>query len=334
MKASRRAVLQAGLGFSASAMLPLAAQAARRTTIVVIPKLVGIPWFQEVKIGVDHAQKDLPQARVIWQGPSVAQVEPQIELIDSLIATHPHVIALDANDPAAVVPVIKKAQAAGIHVMTWDADANEREIFVSIVDPDVFGAAFADEMVRQIGSSGDVAVITSDFGVTTQANWLIGIRKRIAAKYPGLNIVTVRPSSEDQQLAYQAAQDILKAYPKVKGIFAITTVALPGAAEAVQQAGLAGKIALVGNATPNIIRPFIKNGTVKSTVIFSPMNHGYLTVRTAYQLATGGVAIGTSFSAGYLGQYTPQTNGSSMQITLGPPEIFTAANIDSPQAQF
>ena len=52
-------------------------------------------------------------------------------------------------------------------------------------------------------------------------------------------------------------------------------VAFPGAADAITQAGLIGKIAVVGQSTPNQMKPFIKNGAVKSDVLWNPVELGY-----------------------------------------------------------
>lgn len=334
-KMTRRGALAAGLLFGMCAGLSTVAQAQDKPlTVVLIPKLVGIPWYNSVKAGIDQANKELPNVKVIWQGPQTDQVDKQIQLIDSLIATKPDVIGVAADDPAAIVPVLKKAEAAGIKIMTWDGDANYRQVFVNIVDPEVMGAEFADEMVRQIGPEGDVAIITSNFSATNQVGWIKGIQKRIKEKYPKLNIVTTLPSQEDQQLAYKAAQDIIKSYPNVKGIFAITTVALPGAAQAVKQAGLVGKVAVVGNTQPNAIRQMIKDGTVKTSVMFNPIDMGYLTLYTAVALAKGAIAEGKPFQAGHLGEYTPEKDAISLRVTLGPPKRWTIENIDSPEAQF
>ena len=198
----------------------------------------------------------------------------RFELIDSLIATHPDVIGVAADDPAAIVPVLKKAEAAHIKVMSWDGDANYRDFFVAMVDNDVMGREFCDEMARQIGPEGDVAIITSNFAAANQVAWIKAIKARIQERYPKMNILTTLPSEEDQQLAFKAAQDIIKSYPNVKGIFAVTTVALPGAAEAIKAAGLAGKIAVVGNSQPTAVRSLIKDGTVRDVGDVQPDRHG------------------------------------------------------------
>ena len=99
-------------------------------------------------------------------------------------------------------------------------------------------------------------------------------------------------------------------------------------------AGKVGQIAVVGNTQPNHIRSYIKEGTVKSTVMFNPIDFGYLTVYAAQALADGQLEEGKSFEAGSLGSFTPVKDDVSQTITLGPPMVFDASNIDSPSAQF
>jgi len=268
------------------------ATASAKTKILIMPKLVGIPYYNAVKQGVDQATNELKaDTTIIWQGPTTDQVDKQIEMLDNAISAKPSVIAVAADDPAAIVPVLKKAKAAGCHVLTWDGDADYRECFVNFVNYDAFGATLVEEMVKQVGETADVAVVTSTLTAPNQSAWLAAMRKTIADKHPGIKIVDVKPSQEDQQLAFQQTQDLLKSRPDLKGIFAITTAALPGAAEAVKQMGLTGKIAVVGNSTPNAIRDYIKGGQIKSAVLWDPVAHGYLTVYTAHELATSGLSV-------------------------------------------
>jgi rhamnose transport system substrate-binding protein len=327
-KRTRRGLMFAGVGLVASlAWAP--ARAEDPVTVLMMPKLVGIPYYNAVKIGVDQAAKDLgDKVQVIWEGPTVDQVDKQIEMIDNALANQVGVVAVASNDPAAIVPVLKKAQAAGTHVITWDGDADLRDAFVNFVNYDDFGAQLVEEMVKQVGEKADVAVVTSTLTAPNQSAWLAAMKKQIAAKHPGINIIDVRPSQEDQQLAFQATQDLLKSKPNLKGIFAITTVALPGAAEAVKQMGLTGKIAVVGNSTPNAIRQYIKDGVIKSAVLWNPADHGYLAVFTALADAKGQLKVGEEFDAGKLGKYKPFKDARSLQVLLGPPLVFTKDNID------
>lgn len=308
---------------------PTSASAAK-LKILIMPKLVGIPYYNAVKQGVDQAAAELKaDTTVIWQGPTTDQVDKQIEMLDNAVSARPSVIAVAADDPAAIVPVLKKAKAAGCHVLTWDGDADFRECFVNFVSYDAFGAALVEEMVKQVGETADVAVVTSTLTAPNQTAWLTAMRKAIADKHPGIKIVDVKPSQEDQQLAFQQTQDLLKSRPNLKGIFAITTAALPGAAEAVKQMGLTGKIAVVGNSTPNAIRDYIKGGQIKSAVLWDPVAHGYLTVYASHELATAGLSADREFTAGHLGKFKPFNTDKGLQILLGEPLVFTKDNIDS-----
>lgn len=318
--------------FVGAALLLLAttlspAQAQPRYRIVIMPKLVGITYYDAVKTGIDAAAKELPDVAVTWTGPTQDQVERQIEMIERLIPTKPDLIAVAANDPVSIVPVLVKAQKAGIHVMSWDGDSNQREFFVNLVDFEAFGAQLVEAMSREIGPKGDIAVVTTSFTAPNQTSWIDAMKRTIYAKYPGLRIVDVRPAGESTEEAYRIAQDYLKSLPGVKGIVALGAPNLPGVARAVRDAGRAGKVAVVGNSTPNLMREFLKDGTVKTVLLWNAPDHGYLTVHAARQLLLGGLKAGQSFPAGRLGSLTPRKDAINMQVAL-PVMVFTRDNVD------
>jgi rhamnose transport system substrate-binding protein len=303
------------------------AQTPPRYRIVIMPKLVGIAYYDAVKTGVDAAAKELPDVSVTWSGPTQDQVERQIEMIERLIPSKPHLIAVAANDPVAIVPVLAKAQKAGVHVMSWDGDSNLREFFVNLVDFEEFGAQLVEAMAREIGPKGDIAVITTSFTAPNQTSWIGAMKRTIYAKYPGLRIVDIRPAGESTEEAYRVAQDYLKSVPGLKGIVALGAPNPAGVARAVRDAGLAGKVAVVGNSTPNLMREFLKDGTVKTVLLWNAPDHGYLTVYSARQLLIGGLKVGQPFQAGRLGTFTPRKDGVNMQVAL-PVMVFTKDNVD------
>jgi rhamnose transport system substrate-binding protein len=93
-----------------------------------------------------------------------------------------------------------------------------------------------------------------------------------------LNIATILPSEEDQRLPFKATNDILKAYPNVKGIIGLSSFAFPGAADAITHANMIGKVAVTGLSTPNQMKPFVKSGCVKSVVLWKPVDLGYAAI--------------------------------------------------------
>ena len=316
------AVLSALVGF-----FPASVLGAPKYRIHIIPKLVGIAYYDAVKKGVDEAARELPDMEVVWSGPTQDQVEKQIELIEKLIPTKPDLIAVAANDPVGIVPVLQKARNAGIHVMSWDGDANLREFFVNLVDFDEFGAQLVEALQQETGSAGEIAIVTTSFVAPNQSSWIAAIKKRLYAKYPNLKIVDIRPAGESTEEAYRIAQDYIKTFPTLKGIIALGAPNLPGVVKAVKAAGLAGKLAVVGNSTPNLMRDYLKDGSVKKVLLWNAPDHGYLTVHSAHRLLTGGLEIGVEFTAGRLGRFVPKKDDINMQVTL-PVMTFTRENVD------
>ncbi len=296
--------------------------------IAVMPKVVGIDYFNAVEEGVIDAGKELEgKVEVIWMGPTQDQVERQIEMIDNLIATQPHAICVASNDNAAIVPILRRASREGIKVLSWDGDADFRDFFVNLVDYDEFGKGLVEALVKEMGPEGDIAIITTSFTAPNQVKWIEGIEKHIAAAYPGLKIVDTRPAGENTERAYRLTQDLLKSMPNLKGVIALGVPNVPGAIDAIKEAGMIGKVAIVGNATPNVARKYLKDGDVKSILLWDAPAHGYLTVYSAYRLLTDGLEEGVPYDAGRMGQFTPVKDNISLQVSL-PIMTFTKDNID------
>jgi rhamnose transport system substrate-binding protein len=295
-------------------------------TIAMIPKLVGIDYFNATEQGAQEAAQELG-VRLIYQGPTEARADRQVELIENFITAQVDVISVAANDPEALAPALQRAMDAGITVITWDADANARDIFVNQATAQGIGEALLASMVDQIGADGQAAIITSDLTAPNQNAWIAAMEAKIASDYPEFRIVDTRAPGEDQQRAFQATQDVLSANPEVEGIFALSSVAFPGAADAVAQAGRSGEVAVVGLSTPTQMRPFVENGTVRDVILWNPIDLGYLSVYAAVAAATGEVAAGDTIDAGRLGSYTVEEDEISLQILLGDPFIFDESNI-------
>jgi ABC-type sugar transport system substrate-binding protein len=261
---------------------------------------------------------------VVYDGPIVNDVTKQAEMLDAWIARRFDVIAVAPNDPHALAPTLTRARGEGLEVLTWDADSDpeSRAYFVNQAPARELARAQVDVMAEQIGGDGPVAIVTGSLTAANQNIWMEHMREIIRESYPAMEIVTVKPSEEDQQLAFQVTQDLLKAQPGLEGIFALTTVALPGAAEAIRQSGRSGEIALTGVATPNQMRPYVMDGTVKAFVLWNPVDLGYLTVYAAKRLREEG-ALPASFAAGRLGEIAVEGD----EVLLGPPLRFDRENI-------
>lgn len=306
-----------------------AGRSGARVKIAMIPKKKGLAYFEACQKGGEEAARELGDVEFKFEGPIEDKSEEQSRLLRNYSTLQYDAISVACNDADQIAPAMASARDAGTHVLTFDADANptssKREFFLNQATVDAIAQVLTEEMVEQVGQQVDVAVLSSTQTASNQVAWLKSMEAYRLSKYPALKVVVTEYGAEDQNLCIQKAQAILNGYPNVKGIWAMSSVAFPGAAQAVEQAGKSGQVAVVGLSTPKDMAQFVKSGVVKTVILWNPVDLGYLTVHAARAVANGDLKPGaTSFDAGRLGK--KQVQGD--QILLGDPMKFTKENID------
>jgi rhamnose transport system permease protein len=157
-----------------------------------------------------------------------------------------------------------------------------------------------------------------------QNEWISFIKARLSDRYPNLKLATIRPSDDDRDKAFAETQTILRAFPNVKLVMAISAPAVPGAGEAVRQARRPD-VKVIGLSLPNMNKPYVHEGVVQTVMLWNTADLGYLTVYAGALMAQNKLAPGaTSIEAGRLGSIA--IRGS--EVILGPPLLFTKENID------
>jgi rhamnose transport system permease protein len=171
---------------------------------------------------------------------------------------------------------------------------------------------------------GEFAIITGAMSAANQNEWIKFIRERLAAKYPDLKLLAIRPSDDDRDRAFAETQTLVKVYPNLKLIMGIAAPAVPGAAEAVKQSGRKD-VYVIGLSLPNLCKAYVHEGVIQAVVLWNTHDLGYLTVYAGDALAKGTFKRGdAAVEAGRLGKI--EVRGSD--VILGAPFVFTKANID------
>lgn len=296
-----------------------------RPKMGMMPKLVGISYFNASERGAREAAAQL-DVELDYDGPAVDSAEEQVKMIDRWIAQGYDMIAVAPNDPELIAPALARAKRAGITVLTWDADANPeasgRETFISQAPVDEIGHTLVDLMGEAIGGAGKAVILTGSATSPNQNAWIRVMRARVAERYPQIELLETLVSDEDQSKSYRMSRDVINAHTDLKGIWAITTVALPGAAKAVRDAGKADAIFVTGLSLPNTMREYVADGTIKKFVLWNPVDLGYLTVHAAKMLREGKLSPGEQ-SIGRL----RDIRVSPGEVLLGPPLVFDRDNI-------
>ena len=301
----------------------------KKITVVDIPKLIGIGYFNATSKGISDAAAELGNVDAKTDGPTKANIDEQITFIDNYITSGVDGILFAANDPVAIAPVLKKALEKGINVVGYDANStpDARQWFVNQAQFNGIAKALVDSLAAEIGEDGSFAIVTSTFTTPNQARWIAEMSAYAAACHPNMKWLETVEAQEDNNLSFNQASTLINKYgDDLKGILGMTSVATPASAEAVTQAGKCGSIAVVGLATPNAMKPYVGSGCVKSVVLWNPVDLGYAAMMVLRAVADGTLQPGaTSVKAGKLGELQV-INGS--EILLGAPYVFTKENID------
>ena len=299
--------------------------AGKRAVIAMMPKAKGDPYFVSCRVGAEEAARELG-VELIWDGPTSLDAARQNELVENWITRKVDVIAVAVENRGGISSVLRKARERGIRVLTWDADAepDARDFFVNQATSEGIANTLTDEAARLLGGKGEFAIITGALSAANQNEWIAYIKKRLTEKYPNLKLATIRPSDDDRDKAFAETQTIMRVYPNVKLVMAISAPAVPGSAEAVRQANR-HDVNVIGLSLPNMNKPYVHDGWVQTVVLWNTKDLGYLTVLAGSLLTQNKISSSTtSFEAGRLG--TIQIRGT--EIILGAPVMFTKANID------
>ncbi|SHH42686.1 autoinducer 2 ABC transporter substrate-binding protein [Clostridium grantii] len=296
----------------------------KKLNIALVPKIVGIPYFEAAADGAFQAADELG-VNVIYTGPTTTDAAQQVNLVQDLISRKVDAIAVSANDPVSLAPILKKAKEAGITVLTWDSDSQDdsRELFVNQADAEYLGRHIMDNLAENMDFQGEYAIITGALTASNLNTWMEWMIKQQQEKYPEMTLVTVEACDDDQQKAYTITQNMLIAYPNLKGIIGNSSAAPPGASQAVYQSGKAGIVKVVGLSTPALMRESLKNGSAQVVTLWDPGRLGYLTIKLAVNMISGNKPHdGDEFAS--IGKI--QVKGT--EVIMGIPLDFTKENVD------
>ena len=308
------------------ASLVTASAADSKLIVAMLPKSKGNAYFISCKVGADKAAKELG-IQLLFDGPTDSNAAKQNEIVENWITLGVDVIAVAAENKEGISTALRKAQKAGIKVLTFDADAmtDARSFFVNQATPEGIGQGLMDEAARLTNSEGEFAMIVASLTASNQREWQQHIEARLKEKYPKMKLVAVRPCDDLKDKAQSEATALLSANPKLKLIMAICSPGVPGAAEAVKQAGLTGKVKVMGLGLPNENKRYVHAGVTDSIILWNTGDLGYLAIYAGVALAKDELKKGAkTVKAGSLGTFS----SAGDNILLGKPFIFNKANID------
>src|SRR3954452_16264580 len=299
-----------------------------KTTVTFLPKNLGNPYFDTSDKGGETAVKEFggTYAQV---GPDQASPDAQVQYINTAAQQGVKALVISANDPKAICDAIGQAQSAGTKVVTFDSDTSPgcRDLYINQATAEGIAKSQVDIITKEIGDSGEVAILSAAANATNQNAWIELMKKDLAANHPNVKLVDTVYGNDDDQTSFDKTAALLQTHPNLKGIISPTPVGVAAAARYLSTSAAKGKVKLTGLGTPNQMREYIKDGTVDEFALWNPEDLGYLAAFTAKALIDGKITgkKGDTFEAGKLGKFTVGDKGT---VLLGDPFVFNKDNID------
>src|SRR5271165_1753652 len=188
------------------------------------------------------------------------------------------------NDAQSIVPVLAKAQAQKIVTLTHESPQQKNaDVDIEMIDNTAFGEKSIDLLAKAMGKpEGQYAIYVGSLTVPAHNIWADAALARAKQMYPDLKPIGDRyPVSEDQSAAHQTALDILTAHPDLKGFLCFGSQGAPGAAQAVGEKGLIGKVAVIGTTSPNQAAQYLTDGSMSASILWDPAEAAYAMVYMA-----------------------------------------------------
>ncbi|MDR8391725.1 sugar ABC transporter substrate-binding protein [Aliifodinibius sp. S!AR15-10] len=267
-----------------------------KPTVALVVKTLNNPFFNDMEEGALQVADSLELNLLVQAAEREVDVEKQVQIIENLIQRRVDAILLTPSGSSEVVPVILKANNAGIPIINLDTKINMDllksdggQIATYIGSDNYEGGRLAGRyLVEQLGGKGKVAILEGIPGHETadsrQKGFLDGI-----AEAPGIQVVTSQPANWERNMGYTVFQNILQSHSDLNAVFAANDLMALGAVEAIAASGKNySDIIVVGFDAHSEAIASIRNGEMDATIAQNPVQIGRMGVLQAYKLLNGG----------------------------------------------
>lgn len=246
-----------------------------KPVIVTVVKISGIPWFNRMEVGVKAFQDANPDVVASESGPATATAAQQLQIVEDLIARGVNALAVVPMDPAVIEGALKHAMDRGIVVVTHEADNQKNtQADIEAFDNAAYGAALNERLAKCMGGKGKWTNFVGSLGSRTHIQWVdAGIEN--AKKHPEMELVDDKNESfDDANKSYEMAKEILRKHPDIRGFQGSAGKDLIGIGRAIEEAGLQGKVCLVGTGLPNPSAQYLESGAITAIGFWDPRDAG------------------------------------------------------------
>jgi ribose transport system substrate-binding protein len=268
-------------GGAASALKPL--------NICVVHNNADHPSITAIVKGMTD-EGAIYNAKITYFDPAL-DPQKQASMIEDCVSRKPDVIVVNAVDPAAVIPSLQKASAAGIPVLMQNADVADEghqytRAFIGSQSYDQ-GYAVGQMIAKGLNGQGNLVIIGGKAGQTDAVNRTAGLKAAFADAKANITILAEQPADWSKDKALTVMQDLLTRYPQINAVFGHDDPMALGALQAIKAANRQSAIQVYGVNGNKEACAAIQNGEMAGTALQLSYLVGVYTVRAAYDVSNG-----------------------------------------------
>jgi ribose transport system substrate-binding protein len=262
--------------------------AARPLRIAFVPKGTTHEFWRTMHAGAVKAQRDLlakgVHVELTWKGPlREDDREQQVQVVESFASQGVDGIILAPLDEKALVRPVEEAKSLGVPTVIVDSALGSDQIVSVVATDNVKGGAMgADALGQLMGGKGRVLLLRYQEGSASTTMREEGFLAQVKKAWPGLALLpTDQHAGATVDTAKRASENLLNRYGSdIQGVFVVNETSTGGMLLALQDAGLAGKVKVVGfDGTPAFVTA-MRAGELHAFVLQDPMRMAGLAVET------------------------------------------------------
>lgn len=256
-------------------------------SITYLPGVAGDAFYISVGCAAKAEAEELGIDLDI-QAPQKFDATLQRPILDSAIAKRPGAIVVTPTDVSALQRSLEQAKSDGIKVVLSDTTTEDPTVAEAAVTADnvEVGARAFEAIKLAHPEGGKVLVINSTPGISTGDDRENGFEDAAEAD-ADFEYLGAQYAQDDNAKAVQLTSAALQKDPDIIGIFGTSGNETQGAATAVRQAGLRGKVTVVGvDAYPSQVEA-MRSGDVQALIAQDVAELGKQSILQAYNAMTG-----------------------------------------------
>lgn len=248
------------------------------------------PFFDEVLRGIARAEEELKDygVRVLLKQMKGYNVARQAELITEMKDKVSALILNPIND-FKIARLLSGMQESGTGIVAMNNDIENCERLCYVGSDYVRGGNAACGMMGLLtGGQAKVGVLLGSKKILGHNQRVEGFRAVMRERYPQMEIVDMAETNDDDVVAFEAARQMLCAYPRITALF-VAAAGTYGVCRAVEAMNKAGEITIVCfDAIPSTVE-MMKKGLIKATICQQPFTQGNKSVHIAFDYVVSGM---------------------------------------------